>query len=295
MSTRAEVREFLLTRRSHVTPESVGLPAGGDRRVPGLRREEVAVLAGVSVEYYGKLERGQIAGASDAVLNAVADVLHLDDAERLHLFNLRATAGSSRSRQRTEPPQQSVPAGVRQLIDSLDTNPAFLQNGYMELIGWNPLGRALYSEAFLDTGTPPNLARFAYYHRDRAERFYPSWDNAAHIMRLTAGRHPHDQYLLDLVDELSARSTEFRTRWASHNVTLHANGTKAFNHPVVGHIELSWESMNLPTEPDLRLVIYNAAPNSEAADTLKLLASWAATLDQDAAPAAAPRSATQRS
>ncbi|MEU4605631.1 helix-turn-helix transcriptional regulator [Kribbella sp. NPDC023972] len=284
MDNRAEVREFLTTRRAKVTPQDVGLPTVGRRRVPGLRRGEVATLAGVSIEYYAKLERGSLAGVSASVLDAVARALQLDDAERIHLFHLaQAANGSSRLAQprRRSAKRWTPRPSLQWALDTITGGPAIVRNGRMDLLAANHLGRAMHSSLYdREPGEPPNFARYTFLDDD-SHRFYPDWDTAADtcvsILRTEAGRDPHDKALHDLVGELSTRSPQFRQRWSAHNVRLHGAGTKHFHHDAVGDLELAYESVDLISEPGLTLTIYAADPASSTADALKLLASWAAT------------------
>jgi transcriptional regulator with XRE-family HTH domain len=281
MDNRAEIREFLTTRRAKISPEQAGLPPGGGlRRVPGLRREEVAVLAGVSTDWYIRLEKGHIDGVSEDVLDAVARALQLDDAERLHLFNLARAAKPQRAvrRRRTRTvPQPSV----QRIIDSMST-PAFVRNGRLDVLAINALGRALYAPAFEDPTRPANLARFCFLD-PASQTFYPDWDQVAHatvaVLRSEAGRDPYSRELTDLVGELATRSDFFRTGWAAHNVTLHQHGTKHFQHPIVGLIDVTFDSMELPADPGLTLTAYSTEPGSPSEDALHLLASWTATAD----------------
>ncbi|GIM91026.1 helix-turn-helix transcriptional regulator [Paractinoplanes toevensis] len=278
MDNRAEIREFLTTRRAKITPEQVGLPpGGGTRRVPGLRREEVAVLAGVSTDWYVRLEKGHIDGVSDDVLDAVARALRLDDAERLHLFNLARAAKPQRAnRTRRNPP--GLHPSVRRVIDSMST-PAFVRNGRLDVLAINTLGRALYSPIFEDPARPANMARFCFLD-PASQIFYPGWADVARstvaVLRAAAGRDPHDRELTDLVGELATRSDVFRTEWASHNVTLHQHGSKHFRHPLVGLIDVTFDSMPLPADPGLTLTAYSTEPGSPSEEALNLLASWTA-------------------
>ncbi|MDT8913488.1 helix-turn-helix transcriptional regulator [Amycolatopsis sp. PS_44_ISF1] len=291
-----DVRDFLLTRRAKITPEQAGLTVyGGNRRVPGLRREEVAMLAGVSADYYTRLEKGNLAGVSDSVLDAVASALHLDEAERVYLFDLARTANAGgrplRPGQQRRRPQQRVSPIVEQILDSMTTTAAFVRNGRLDILAANPLARALYSPVFdsptrTSEHTPPNLARFGYL--DPAARdYFPDYDLSCHtsvaILRTEAGRDPHDKGLSDLIGELSTRSEDFRTRWAAHDVRLHRTGVKHFRHPAVGELVLNFEAMQLMTDTSLTLTAYTAEPASPTAERLQLLASWAAT-DTRAAP-----------
>jgi transcriptional regulator with XRE-family HTH domain len=288
MDNRSEVRDFLASRRAKITPQQAGLPVfGGHRRVPGLRREELAMLAGVSVDYYTRLERGNLSGASDSVLEAIARALQLDEAERAHLFDLARAAGNGPTRARRSP-QPPVRPSVQVMLDAMTGAPAAVRNGRLDILATNPLGRALYSELYRDPVRPANHARFAFLD-SRASDFWVDWERAANdtvgILRAEAGRNPYDKSLTDLVGELSTRSEEFRTRWAAHNVHLHRAGAKLINHPIVGRLELMYDSMELPGT-GLTVLVYTAEPGSPSADALNLLASWAATLDQ-AEPASA--------
>ncbi|WP_279101901.1 helix-turn-helix transcriptional regulator [Gordonia bronchialis] len=284
MDNRAEVREFLMSRRARVTPESVGLPAGSNRRVPGLRRSEVAMLAGVSVEYYSRLERGSIGGASAAVLEAVAGALHLDETERAHLLDLARTADgiptSGRARRRSAG-TSAQRVSLHWALDAITDAVAFVRNAHQDLLATNALGRAFYSPVIGDGGRTPNLARFQFL--DPASRdFYPDWDLFAEmcvgIMRAEAGRDPHNKSLQDLVGELSTRSETFRTLWAAHNVRTHGTGTKRFHHPVVGDLTLVYEELAITADPGAVMMIYTAEPGSPSHERLQLLASYAASV-----------------
>ncbi|NJC84931.1 helix-turn-helix domain-containing protein [Planosporangium mesophilum] len=280
---RSEIREFLASRRARITPEQAGLPVyGGNRRVPGLRRAEVAMIAGVSPDYYVRLERGNLNGVSDSVLEALARALQLDEAERAHLFDL-ARAANTTPRTRRRPAAQRVRPGVQQLLDAMTDAPAFVRNGRLDVLAANRLGYALYSPVFDDRARPANLARFRFLD-PRAIEFYPEWDESANsavaLLRTEAGRDPYDKALTDLVGELSTRSEDFRTRWAAHNVRLHQTGLKRFHHPVVGELSLNFEAMPLPADPGLTMTAYSAEPGSASQDALRLLASWAATQEE---------------
>ena len=287
MDNQAEVREFLTSRRAKITPEQAGLPSGSRRRVPGLRRSEVAALADVSVEYYAKLERGNLAGASPAVLEAVARALRLDDAERAHLLNLAQAADGSdaltRPRRRTSrawAPHHSL----QWVLDAVTAGPAFVRNGRMDLLAVNQLARAIYADVYAAAGNKANLARFNFLD-PASRRFYPDWDEAADIavaiLRTEAGRNPHDKDLHDLVGELSTRSDDFRARWGAHNVRHHGTGTKRFHHQAVGDLTLAYEGLEMAAEPGLTLTIYTAEPGSPSEEGLCLLATWAATQEAD--------------
>ncbi|MET0780177.1 MAG: helix-turn-helix transcriptional regulator [Microbacterium sp.] len=276
---RAEVREFLSSRRARITPDQAGLPAyGGKRRVAGLRREEVAMLAGVSVDYYVRLERGNLAGASDSVLDALANTLQLDDAEREYLHDLARASGPGVKRAPKARP--TVRPAVQQVLDAISDAPAWVRNGRHDILAANRLARALYSPVYDDPRRPVNTTRFAYLN-PKAREFWRDYDQITHdaaaMLRLEAGRNPHDPDLIRLVGELSTQSELFRRRWASRDVKFHRSGTKRLHHPVVGDLELNFESMDLPSEPGLVLSVYTAPANSASADALKVLASWAAT------------------
>ncbi len=280
-SNRADVRDFLVTRRARITPQQAGLAFyGGNRRVPGLRREEVAMLAGVSADYYTRLEKGNLAGVSDTVLDAIASALQLDEAERLHLRDLARTANTSPARAaRRQSPQQVRPA-IQLILDGMTDAPAFVRNGRLDILAANPLGRALYSPAFAAPGRPVNLARFRFF--DPAARdFYPDFAESARItvelLRSEAGRDPYNKALTGLIGELSTRSEEFRALWAAHDVRLHRTGTKHFRHPAIGTLELMFEAMALEADEGLTLTVYTAEPGTPSHDGLRLLASWAAT------------------
>ncbi|GAA3130908.1 transcriptional regulator with XRE-family HTH domain [Kribbella aluminosa] len=282
MDNKAEVREFLTSRRAKLTPADVGLPAVGQRRVPGLRRSEVAVLAGVSIEYYAKLERGAIGGASSAVLEAIAQALRLDDTERAHLLDLaRAADGiptSGRPRRRATT-QTTSRASLHWALEAITDGVAFVRNPAQDLLATNALGRVFYSPVIGEGGRTPNLARFQFL--DPASRdFYPDWELFAHmcvaIMRAEAGRDPHDRGLQDLVGELSTQSETFRRLWGSHDVRTHGTGTKRFQHPEVGELTLAYEELAVTAEPGLILMLYTAEPGSSSAEKLRLLASLAA-------------------
>src|SRR4051812_48496955 len=284
MDNRAEVREFLMTRRAKISPQQAGVPAFGNRRVPGLRRGEVASLAGVSIEYYSKLERGALAGVSASILDAIARALQLDDAERAHLFHLaHAADGTSASmRARRRPSKRWTARPSLQWVLDRFTAPAIVRNGRMDLLAVNHLGRAmhaaLYESAAAET---PNFARFTFLDLDAAHDFYPDWHGAADtcvaILRTEAGRDPHDKDLHDLVGELSTRSDEFRRRWSAHDVRQHGAGSKRFHHHDVGDLDLAYESVDMISDPGLTLTLYAAEPGSPTAHALDLLASWITT------------------
>ncbi|OOL33538.1 XRE family transcriptional regulator [Rhodococcus rhodochrous] len=279
MDNRSEIREFLATRRARITPQQAGLPAfGGKRRVPGLRREEVAMLAGVSVDYYTRLERGDLGGASDSVLDALAGALQLDEAERAHLYDLARAVESRDPRRRRSAPRRVSPS-VRRVLDVVMA-PAWVRNGRADVVATNTLGRALYWPLFDGSTKRPNTARFTFLD-PRAVDFYGDWERTASdmvaVLRAEAGRTPNDRELTALIGELSTRSQEFRTRWAAHNVLFHRTGRKSLHHPVVGDLDLTYEALDLTSSPGLTLLVYTAEPDSATQESLDLLASWAAT------------------
>jgi transcriptional regulator with XRE-family HTH domain len=277
-----DIAEFLTSRRARVTPEQVGLPTYGPRRVKGLRREEVASLAGVSVEYYKRLERGNGTGVSDGVLGALARALQLDDAERAHLFDL-ARAASPIAPKRRRPAQQRVRPVVMRMLDSISL-PAIVRNSRVDYLAANPLGRALYAPLFDSPEQPANSARFTFLD-PAAHEFYVDWERTARDLvahlRSEAGRNAYDRGLSDLVGELSTRSQEFRTWWAAHNVRYHRSGTKRLRHPVVGELELAYEVMELPADDGVTVSVYAAETGSRSQEALDLLSSWTATSDTD--------------
>jgi transcriptional regulator with XRE-family HTH domain len=280
MSNASEVREFLTSRRAKITPERAGLPMYGRlRRVSGLRREEVALLAGISVEYYTRLERGNARGVSDDVLDAVSRALQLDDAEHAHLLDLARAANAQRPPRRSATPQRVRPS-IQRIVDALSEIPAFVQNGRLDILYANGLAEALYSDMLQDPIRPANSARFLFLD-PRARTLYVDWDSVARdivaALRGTAGRNPYDRALSDLVGLLSTRSEEFRARWASHDVRFHRSGTKRFHHALVGDLTLAYESLELPADPTLTLVTYSAEPGSPSEAALQELDRWSAT------------------
>jgi transcriptional regulator with XRE-family HTH domain len=284
VETKQEIREFLTSRRARITPEQAGLPSYGSRRVAGLRREEVAVLAGVSIAYYTRLERGDLGGASESVLEALAGALQLDEAERTHLFDLARTAHPS-ARPRRQKTKQRVPPDIQWTLDAMTGAAAYVSNDRLDILAINTLGRALFSELYAGPARPANHARFVFLD-PRAETFYVDWDRAARdtaaILRIAAGRDPQDRELTDLVGELATQSETFRTHWAAHNVRLHATATKQLHHPVVGDLTLSFNRLDIAAGDGLKLFTYTAEPGSRSAEALGLLGSWAATERHDA-------------
>ena len=286
MSNQESVKDFLSSRRAKITPDKAGLPAyGGNRRVPGLRREEVAMLAGVSVDYYNRLERGNLQGVSESVLDSISKALQLDEAEHAHLFDLARAANTSPAKRRKSSPQKVRPS-VQRLLDAMTDAPAWVRNNRHDFLAGNRLGFALYADMFVDPVRPANSARFMFLS-EKSKDFYPNWERTADdvvaMLRSEAGSNPYDRDLSDLIGELSTRSETFRTRWAAHNVRFHRTGIKHLHHSEVGDLELSYEAMELTSDPGLTFLAYTAEPGSPSADALKVLASLAATKEFEGA------------
>jgi transcriptional regulator with XRE-family HTH domain len=284
-----EIRDFLTSRRARITPEQAGLPAyGGNRRVAGLRREEVALLAGVSIDYYVRLERGRAPGASAGVLEGIARALQLDEAERAHLFDLARAAAPAGPHAPRRPARQQVRPSVQRILGAM-TAPAYIRNARMDILAANRLGAALFSPVLSSPAQPANNARFLFLDPS-AQAFYPEWERQAQdvvaMLRTEAGRAPHDRALSNLIGELSTRSENFRAWWAAHNVRLHRTGTKRFHHPAVGDLTLTYEALDLAADAGLRISAYTAEPGTPSDDALQLLATWAATLDEATAAGA---------
>ena len=288
-AARAAVREFLTTRRARVTPTDAGLPAQGTRRrVKGLRREEVALLAGVSPEYYVRLERGQATGPSVGVVDAVADVLRLDDDERAHLDRLLAALTPAARRRGRRAAKDLVTPGIRVLLDSMGHLPAVVFNGRGDFLAVNALGHALLAPVF-DLPGRPNSARFLFLDEPRARDLVPEWDRIAAdtvaMLRIEAGRHPDDPDLTELIGQLANRSAEFRTRWATNEVRVHRAGAKTFRHPLIGEVTLPYENLRVDAASGQILNVYAPQPGTPEADAIRLLASWNADNRRIADPA----------
>jgi len=277
------MREFLTSRRARVTPDQAGLPAyGSNRRVQGLRREEVAILAGISVEYYTRLERGNAAGMSESVVEGLSRALQLDEAEQTHLADLVRAANSRRAPRRRV--AQRVRPVVQQVLDSMTYAPAFVLNERLDVLAANELGRALYAPMFGDPRDPVNHARFIFLDPGSHD-FWVNWEKAAKdtvaILRAAAGRDPYDRHLSDLVGELSTRSEEFRVRWAAHDVKFHHTGVKDIHHPLVGDLTLAFESLQVSADAGQILLVYSAEPGTASREALNLLAGWTTTAHQE--------------
>jgi transcriptional regulator with XRE-family HTH domain len=293
---RAEIRDFLASRRARLTPQQVGLPVSGRRRVPGLRREEVAVLAGVSTDWYSRLEKGHIGEVSEDVLAAVARALHLDEDERTYLFDLARAARPARrapSRRRAV----GVEPRVQWMLDSITMSAAFLRNGRLDVVAVNSMGRALLAPIF-DSATTrergqANFARF-HFLDPGARHFFVDWEPGARatvaLLRAEAGREPHDRVLRELIGELVTLSSEFRSMWSAHDVRIRHDGIKRLEHPEVGRLELVYQSLQLPASDGTLhdLTTYTAEPGTTAEERLKLLSSWAATYPPATQPSNQP-------
>ncbi|MER5802120.1 helix-turn-helix transcriptional regulator [Streptomyces mirabilis] len=297
MSLVRDVQQFLTEMRARLTPEEAGVTVfGGGRRVPGLRREEVAQLSGVSTAYYTRMERGNLRGVSESVLRSLARTLRMDDAETQHLFDLARAASEGTRTRRAKPRPVRLPQRAAQLIDTMSDVPAIALSSLGDVLAANALGRALFPHLFPDEGQPLNHTRYLF-RDERARDFYVDWERDAHhvlsALRLVAGRDPSDPALMALVGELATHSPEFRTWWAGHTVTVHAAGTKAIRHPVVGELTVAYETLTLGSAPDVQIVTYLADPGTPSADALALLRSWIATTrpsvqDENSSPLSPP-------
>lgn len=287
---RSQVRNFLVTRRERLRPEDVGIPNHGRRRVKGLRREEVALLAGVSVEYYTKIERGDAIGATPSIINAIARVLRLSDIEREHLRRLMASGDEADRHTRATHSTHTIRPELQRLLDALTEVPAFIVNKRLDIVGVNDLGRAVYSPMYDAFPHPVNTARFFFLDEAASRRFWVDWDRVAAdgvaILRAEHGLRPNDKDLTALIEELNQASEEFRRRWNTHDVHRHSTGMKSMNHPVVGRLDLPYENLLLPADPDLSMMTYNPAPGTPSFDSLRLLRIW---LDDPTVVSSTPR------
>ena len=278
MDARNEIRDFLTSRRAKIAPGEVGLTAYGARRVPGLRREEVATRAAVSVDYYNRMERGNLAGASEGVLGAVAGALRLDEAERAHLFDLARASRDRVTGKRRSSATLTVRPSIAWMIEAMTGAAAFVVNGRQDILAANHLGRAFFAPMF-ESSAPANMARFTYLD-PRAKDFHADWNRMARecvaALRTQVGRDPFDRGLSDLVGELSTQCEEFAALWATHNVRLHRTAEKRFNHPLVGALTLRYDRLAVTADPGLEIFAYVAEPGSRSQEAFGLLASWAA-------------------
>jgi transcriptional regulator with XRE-family HTH domain len=274
-----QIGEFLRARRARIRPEELGLTGYGRRRVPGLRREELAQAAGVSVDYYVRLEQGRSPAVSDAILDAIARVLRLDDVEREHLRNLVRPA-------RTGPAKASasVRPALQRLLDMATDVPAFVLGRRMDILAWNGLAEAIYGFSSM-AADERNAARHAFLHA-KGRDFYPDFDAVAAetvaYLRLDAGRHPGDKRLATLIGELSMGDETFRRLWAQHDVQEKTFGTKVIRHPIVGDLELDYETLAPPGDADQMLVTYTCKKGSPTEERLRLLGSWTAAVPAEA-------------
>ncbi|MFG2987990.1 helix-turn-helix transcriptional regulator [Streptomyces sp. NPDC048257] len=295
MSTTLGLGEFLRTRRSHLRPEDLALPDfGGRRRVAGLRREEIAQLAGVSVDYYTRMEQGRVPNPSPAVLDALAHALRLDRDETAHLHRLtQAQSTAARTATRRPAPSQRVRPMLQRLLDELTDLPAMVMGRRMDILAWNQGASALFGDYAALPQAERNIARITFLDPS-SRNLYADWtacarENVAYL-RLAAGRHPDDPELANLIGELSMKSEDFRRWWAEHSVQDKTAGTKQFHHPVVGDLELSYETLRSAEDPDQALITYAAEPNTPSRDALHMLLAWTTTTP---ARRADPRPATR--
>ncbi|RST18811.1 XRE family transcriptional regulator [Streptomyces sp. WAC05374] len=277
MDQRAELSEFLRSRRARLKPQDVGLPAfGRHRRVPGLRREELAQLAGVSVAYYTRLEQGNGRNVSTEVLDAIARALRLTDAERDHLTHLAKPAHKKKRRAPATRPQTVRPA-LQHLLDAMDGVPAYLLGRRLDIVGWNRMARALLGDLAALEPHERNMA-WQVFLAPNARDLYVDWEAKAtevvSVLRMYAGCSADDPQLSSLVGELSVKSADFRRLWAAHTVQDKGHGTKRLRHPLVGELTLAYETLKVPDDHDMALVTYTAEPGSPSADALRLLANW---------------------
>lgn len=288
MNSRDDFKDFLVSRRAKITPAQAKLPAyGGNRRVAGLRREEVAMLAGVSVDYYTRLERGNFGSISESVLESLARALQLSEPERTHLLHLAASTASIKNVRRRHAPA-AVRPGVLRVMDALTDVPAFVRNNSRDILAANTMCRALYSDmyAWAAPSDSINTVRYCFY-APGARRFFSDWDSAAADvvanLRSELGRDRHNAGLQDLAAELDEQSPEFAALWAAHDVSFHDTGKKELHHSVVGDLVLSYEVLELPADPGLSMVVYSAEPGSATEQALHLLSIWAASTSESSA------------
>ncbi len=274
-TVREDIRHFLTTRRARLTPKQAGLPDfGGRRQVSGLRRSEVAQLAAISVEYYTRLERGNVGGVSEEILDSLAAALQLDDVERAHLAALVRAANAPHHGADRDGGTSHVRGSLQQILDAMTGAAAFVRNAHLDVLATNRLARALYEEALDTDDQPPNLARFVFLD-PRARRFYRDWRGIAHdavgSLRTEAARTPGNTDLADLIDELATRSDEFAMRWDAHDVEYYRSGRQRFHHPAVGDLDLDYDALEIPADPGLAIVTYTLAPTAAYADVFRRL------------------------
>ncbi|MFF3517581.1 helix-turn-helix transcriptional regulator [Streptomyces sp. NPDC002573] len=281
-TVREDIRTFLTSRRARITPKEAGLPDfGGRRQVSGLRRSEVAQLAAISVEYYTRIERGNVGGVSEDILDSLARALRLDDVERAHLAALVRAANNPHRVPDRDGGTSHVRPSLQQILDAMTGAAAFVRNAHLDILATNAFARALYTEALDSDEQPPNLARFVFCD-PRARRFYRDWEGIAHdavgSLRTEAARNPADTDLADLIDELATCSEEFAQRWDDHDVEYYRSGGQRFHHPDVGDLDLDYDALEVPADPGLTIVTYTLAPTGRhAAAFARLYGSQAPT------------------
>ncbi|WP_105974258.1 helix-turn-helix domain-containing protein [Streptomyces geranii] len=270
-----ELGEFLKARRAELSPSDVGLRGGQRRRVSGLRREEVALLAAISTEYYTRIEQGRLQ-ASAPLLDEIAQVLRLNDDQRTYLFEL---AAKQSARPSTPDQRQRLDPQLQHLLDDLTTSPAFVIGRRTDILGWNQLAAALWT----DFGTYPEPERVfvrLLFTEPWMRELYADWEEVTRLaiaqLRMESARYPGDQKLTALVHELSARDTQFRQRWTEHDVAARLRGTKKLCHTAVGDLTLDWDTLTCAVDPDQHMIVWTAPPGTPTHDGLRLLASWVA-------------------
>ncbi|MER7562408.1 helix-turn-helix transcriptional regulator [Streptomyces sp. NPDC097941] len=270
-----ELGEFLKARRAELTPSEVGLRGGHRRRVKGLRREEVALLAAISTEYYTRIEQGRLQ-ASAPLLDEIAQVLRLNDAQRTYLVHL---AAKERGRPSTYRERQQVDPQLQRMLDDLTTSPAFVIGRCTDILGWNRLAAALWTDFGRYSEHQRVFVRLLFTEPWMRE-LYVDWEEVTRLaiaqLRMESARYPDDQPLTALVQELSARDAQFRQWWTEHDVAMRGNGVKKLRHPVVGELTLDWNTLTCGTDPDQHIIVWNAEPGTPSHDGLRLLASWTA-------------------
>ncbi|MFH8496762.1 helix-turn-helix domain-containing protein [Streptomyces coeruleorubidus] len=270
-----ELGEFLKARRAELSPSEVGLRGGQRRRVSGLRREEVALLASISTEYYTRIEQGRLQ-ASAALLNDIARVLRLNEAQRTYLFDLA-------TRQRVRPPfsgdRQRVDPQLQRMLDDLTATPAFVIGRRTDILGWNQLAAGLWT----DFGRYPEEERVfirLLFTEPWMRELYADWEEVTRLaiahLRMESARYPGEPRLTALVETLSARYAQFRQWWAEHDVAMRDKGTKKLRHPVVGELTLDWNTLTCGTDPEQHIIVWNAESGSPSHNALRVLASWSA-------------------
>ncbi len=284
---KTEISTFLRSRRARVQPSDLGLPPGtGARRTQGLRREEVAAIANISVDYYTRLEQGRECNPSDSVLDALARTLVLGGEERDHLFRLSAHAGNPRQTRTLPVPSRQVRPAVLQLLDTLGPSPAYVLSRTNNLLASNAAGTALLAGIDQWPESRRNTIRYIFLH-PTARTLFTNWNSIAYgavaHLRAMVGIAPNDSELADLIEELETKSEEFLRIWRLHDVRSLSTGDKLFDHPKVGRMELQYEVLDISATQQ-RLVVYQAEPGTSDYDAMSLL-------NMISSPAAAPPAA----